>query len=134
MLTVLFIVSILLGIVLGTARYASERSRVARAKNDLQVLSNALIKYNVVFGDYPDVDDAKALVAFSRDKLGSAGKEQYRFANLLPQGFNGIDPWGQIYKYRRNKPVDEVDDDYTFTLSSFGPDGEEGTTDDIAAM
>lgn len=37
-----------------------------------------------------------------------------------------IDPWGAEYRYR----IDSLEDE-TFTLYSIGPDGEDGTADDI---
>jgi general secretion pathway protein G len=142
MLTVLFIVSILLGIVLGSARYATQMSRISRAESDLHTLADALDRFHLVFGEYPPVDSATNLVTYKRDSLSyvhERGDErlEFRFANLLPRGFTAIDPWAHPYVYRvyspdRGRNTDyESKDDTLFVLASLGPDGEGNTGDDI---
>ncbi len=142
MLTVLFIVSILLGIVLGSARYATQTSRISRAESDLQALADALDRFHLVFGEYPDVESATNLVTYTRDALGGEsedGDRTFSFANLLPRGFTAIDPWSHPYDYRVFRPDDPRSaninpaDETIYTLSSRGPDGKEGSDDDIAA-
>ena len=144
MLAVLFIVSILLGIVLGSARYATQVSRISRAESDLHALADALERFHLVFGEYPNVDSATNLVAYKRDSLSYAEptgdeRSEFRFANLLPKGFTAIDPWAHPYVYRvynpeRGREADyESKDDTIFVLASLGPDGEGGTDDDITA-
>jgi general secretion pathway protein G len=143
MLAVLFIVSILLGIVLGSARYANQISRVSRAESDLQTLADALDRFQLVFGEYPPVDSATNLVTYKRDSLGysdSAENErgEFAFAKLLPKGFTAIDPWSHSYLYRVYNPElgpgaeTKPDDDTLYILASLGPDGKEGTDDDIS--
>ncbi len=143
MLAVLFIVSILLGIVLGSARYATQVSRISRAESDLQAIADALERFHLVFGEYPPVDSATNLVTYKRDSLGysqSSGNErlEFTFANLLPKDFSGIDPWSHSYVYRVYDPArglqDETtqEDDKLYVLASLGPDGKEGTDDDIS--
>ena len=142
MLAVLFIVSILLGIVLGSARYATQVSRISRAESDLRALADALDRFHLVFGEYPPVDSATNLVTYKRDSLSYArttGKErtEFKFANLLPGGFTAIDPWAHPYVYRVYKPGqghdadDGLNDDTIYVLASLGPDGEGNTHDDI---
>ncbi len=143
-LAVLFIVGVLLGIVLGSARYATQVARISRAESDLQALEDALDRFHLVFGEYPPVDSATNLVAYSRDALGDAtedGKRNtFRFANLLPGGFTAIDPWQNPYVYRIYSPERGMDveaepsDDTLYALASTGPDGREGTDDDIQAQ
>ena len=142
MLAVLFIVSILLGIVLGSARYATQISRISRAESDLQALADALERFHLVFGEYPPVDSATNLVTYTRDSLNyehETGDEriEFKFANLLPRGFTAIDPWAHPYVYRVYSPEQgrnadyESKDDTLLVLASVGPDGEGGTGDDI---
>ena len=142
MLAVLFIVSILLGIVLGSARYASQVSRISRAESDLQTLADALERFHLVFGEYPPVDSATNLVTYKRDSLNYADERgderiEFRFANLLPRGFTAIDPWAHPSVYRVYSPDGgrntdyESKDDTLFVLASLGPDGEGDTGDDI---
>ena len=144
MLAVLFIVSILLGIVLGSARYATQVARISRAESDIQNLADALERFHLVFGEYPPVDSATNLVTYKRDSLNYAqatGDEriEFRFANLLPKGFTAIDPWAHPYVYRVYNPERgrdsnyESKDDTMYVLASVGPDGKGGTDDDITA-
>jgi general secretion pathway protein G len=139
MLTVLFIVSILLGIVLGSARYATQVSRVSRAESDMHTLAEALDRFHLVFGDYPDVESATNLVSYARRALGGEEADRFHFRNLLPAGFTAVDPWSHpyIYRvYRPDKPGEgdfKASDETIYALASAGPDGKEGTDDDIVA-
>ncbi len=144
MLAVLFIVSILLGIVLGSARYASQVSRISRAESDLHVLADALDRFHLIFGEYPPVDSVTNLVTYTRDSLNFEeetldSRVPFAFAHLLPAGFTALDPWAHPYVYRVRSPErgvnaePEPQDDALYYIASRGPDGKEGTDDDIAA-
>ena len=139
MLTVLFIVSILLGIVLGSARYATQASRVSRAESDMHALADALDRFHLVFGEYPDVESATNLVSYARRALGKDDPDSFLFKNLLPAGFTAIDPWSHPYQYRVYRPDKPGENDFkasdetVYELASAGPDGREGTDDDISA-
>ena len=143
MLAVLFIVGILLGIVLGSTRYATQIARISRAESDLQAMTDALERYHLVFGEYPPVDSATNLVTYKRDSLNFApkhgdGRIAFVFANLLPKDFSAIDPWFHPYIYHVYSPEHGIDaetrpeDDTIYVLASLGPDGKEGTDDDIS--
>ncbi len=129
MLTVLFIVGMLVAIVLGSARYATQASRRAGARMDLHLLADALDRYVLVFGDYPDVDSMTNLVTYSRQTLNKGS--EYEFKNLLPPGFSGIDPWGEAYRYSLRRVEGHDEELPLYLLASNGPDGKEGTADDI---
>ncbi len=136
-LTVLFIVGILLGIVLGSALYASQAARVSRAESDLNTLADALDRFHLVFGEYPDVESATNLVTYRRDALNGEA-DGWHFAHLLPKGFTAVDPWSHPYLYRvytpeRGGAQSQEGDETLYELASSGPDGKEGTDDDIAA-
>jgi general secretion pathway protein G len=125
MLAVMFIVSILLAVVLGAASYAGHVAKTSRARADLASLADALDRYRLVFGDYPDVSNACGLVSFSRkslsDKEADGKDSDYCFSNLLPRAFSGIDPWGTPYRYATWRSGDEWGDP-VYSLSSAGPD------------
>ena len=131
MLTVLFVVSILVAFVTGTARYASRAAETRRAEADLHLLADALERYYLRFGDYPATsgNDAQELL-FHRQQLPAPDKDQrpvfYYFSNSLPRTFTATDPWGNAYQYIRH--VGGNDDIETFTLYSLGPDREEPGT------
>jgi len=134
MLTVLFVVSILVAFVTGTARYASRAAETRRAEADLHLLADALERYYLRFGEYPEVGvdkDADALLTSKRLLPGhdgtNPGTDYYYFSNSLPRTFAAVDPWGQAYRYVRHigNNVDDSDSSETFTLYSLGPDREE---------
>jgi len=132
MLTVLFVVSILVAFVTGTARYASRAAETRRAEADLHLLADALERYYLRFGDYPlDTSDeypTTDLLAHTRSLPGNPG-DVYVFSNSLPRTFTALDPWGEAYQYIRHGNDSEGIE--TFTLYSLGPDREEpGTTPD----
>lgn len=139
MLTVLFVVSILVAFVTGTARYASRAAETRRAEADLHLLADALERYYLRFGDYPATsgNDAQELLSH-RQQLPAPDKDQrpvfyyFYFSNSLPRTFTATDPWGNAYQYIRH--VGGNDDIETFTLYSLGPDrkepGEDDTPDD----
>lgn len=131
MLTVMFIVSILICIALGTANYAAQVSRKSLAKRELHSLADALDRFYLVYGDYPDVPVTN-LITYTRNVLDSSDNiaddaDKYQFANLLPQGFTAIDPWNNPYIYAVIKEGDDV----IYSISCSGPDGKEDTEDDI---
>ena len=129
MLTVLFVVSILVAFVTGTARYASRAAETRRAEADLHLLADALERYYLRFGDYPpdkpeppDKHPATDLLAHTRPLPGSPG-DVYVFSNSLPRTFTATDPWGNAYQYIRHVGGNDGNDDIeTFTLYSLGPD------------
>ena len=125
MLTVLFIVSLLVIFVTGLARYGTRAAEVSRARADLQLLADALERYYLKFGDYPDIDGTVNLepLLHHRRALATArvGDNHYYFSNSLPRNFSAIDPWGNSYRYELTKG--ETDDTpQIYQLYSLGPD------------
>ena len=155
MLTVLFVVSILVAFVTGTARYASRAAETRRAQADLQLLADALDRYYLRFGEYPpdeldpseqnDRYPATVLLNHTEPLPGQDG-QYYSFSNSLPQSFTALDPWGSRYQYIRHTGNAENDGDEdadsslpeTFQLFSLGPDGklepDQGAPDDNIHM
>jgi type II secretion system protein G len=137
MLTVLFVVSILVAFVTGTARYASRAAETRRAMADLHLLADALERYYLRFGDYPpdapDDENLPARMLAHTQPLPGNPDEAYVFSNSLPRTFTGIDPWGESYRYVRHISVNDVNDSEsieTFTLYSLGPDRQEPADND----
>ena len=130
MLTVLFVVSILVAFVTGTARYASRAAETRRAQADLHLLADALERYYLRFGEYPLKQDTThdATKLFTVVTPLPGGDNSYAFSNSLPRTFTALDPWGEAYQYIRH--VGGNDDIETFTLYSLGPDRKEPGADD----
>lgn len=132
LLTVLFIIGLLVAISVGVARYAYASATRERAVTDLHLVADALDRYYLEFGEYPDGSTVSNLLEHTRPIIENG--ETFKFARLLPPGFPWNDPWKSLYRY---KIVDEGvlnDADATpfYILYSYGPDRKEGTADDIS--
>jgi general secretion pathway protein G len=118
LLLVLVILAILAGIVVPKFIGRSEQAKVAAAKSDISNLKTSLGTFEIDNGRFPSTEEGlQALV----DKPNGD----------LPNWKRGIDkvapdPWGHPYIYRNPGTGNKE-----FDLLSVGPDGQEGTADDI---
>lgn len=123
MILVLGIIALLLGTgayvmkgVLGTADQG-------RASSDIKTIDASLIRYKINSGWYPSTQQGlEALV-----KRPSGSPEPKKWQQLLKNDENLIDPWGRPYQYLH--PGKFNTDSYD--IFSAGPDGQEGTEDDV---
>jgi general secretion pathway protein G len=120
LLLVLVILSILAAVVVPKFTGSSEKARVARAKTDITTLDDALDRFELDAGRYPNTDEGlKVLV----DQPSNQVKEWHGpYIKRIPK-----DPWGNDYVYRYPGQVNTKGAD----LLSYGPDGREGGGDDI---
>ena len=124
LLLVVVIIGILAAIVAPRLIGRSEEARVAAAQADLKTLGNQLAAYEVDNGRFPTT--AQGLAALLLQPTGNPApknwKGPYIDAKELP-----VDPWDSPYKYiypgQRNPNG--------YDLLSNGPDGLEGSEDDI---
>ncbi len=122
MLLVLGIIALLVG--MGTYMMVNVLgdAEEGKVKADIQTLKASLIRYKTKGGIYPTTEQGlKALVTKPSD-----GPQPRSYKTLLSEQAL-YDPWGNLYQYRRpgrNNPED-------FDIYSLGPDGKEGTDDDI---
>jgi general secretion pathway protein G len=118
LLLVLVILAILAGVVVNKFGGIQERARDSRAKTDLANIKNALEQFKIVNGEYPTSEEGlQALVTKPAGDL----PDWKPCLDKLP-----VDPWNHPYIYRQ--PGSNQKD---FDLLSAGPDGREGTPDDI---
>lgn len=97
-------------------------TRISAAKFGIASLGNALKMFEIDCGRYPTT--AEGLQALIKKPEKSAGwKGPY-----LEEKFDLKDPWGNPFVYRSPSKIDP--DGYD--LISCGPDGQEGTSDDIS--
>jgi general secretion pathway protein G len=120
LMLVLVILAVLAAVVLPSLSGKAERSREAAAKAELHNIGTALDGYETDVGHYPSSDEGiRALIEPLNAKNWHG---PYLKHNDVPK-----DPWGKEYIYRyppsHNKNWPDV--------SSAGPDGQEGTADDI---
>ena len=140
-MSVILILSVLAGIVVGQARLAKVRGDEARARAELGQVRSALEHYREAFGSYPpsvampgDVPDALEVTnlhAWTHSPewcLADDTDDSYCLRNFLPAseahrgtlpGFSGLDPWNRPYRYFHD-PDASPD---SFLLYSEGPDG-----------
>jgi len=90
--------------------------QVMRAKNCLAMIDQALEMYKLDTARYPSTEQGLRVLT---DKTSARGPY---LANEIPK-----DPWGRDYLYRYPGTRDANDCD----LKSLGPDGKEGTPDDV---
>jgi general secretion pathway protein G len=90
-------------------------------------LANAIKMYRVAMGRYPTTDEGlKALVEPPDDE--EQAKEWKKGGGPFIEDINGLkDPWGNEYRYTCPGTYNTEG----FDVSSLGPDGQEGTDDDI---
>lgn len=111
---VVIIIGVLVAMVMPRLAGRSQEARVAAASADIfSNISVALDLYELDNGAYPDALDALL-------KKTQEGKGPY--LKRKP-----IDPWRRPYRYK--SPGTHNTEDYD--LYSLGPDGQEGTSDDV---
>lgn len=111
---VVIIIGVLVGMIMPRLAGRSQEARIAAAQADIfSNISTALDLYELDNGKYPDSLDELL-------KKTTEGKGPY--LKRSPQ-----DPWKKAYKYK--SPGAHNTEDYD--LYSLGPDGQEGTSDDI---
>lgn len=143
-LAVIFVLSMLAGIVVGQARLAKVRGDEARVRAELGQLRDALEQYRATFGAYPPSradagNDELTTLAITNIHawthaptwcLVDGEDERMCLRNFLPgserqtgvEGFSGLDPWNHPYVYYHD-PDKEPD---SYLLFSPGPDWRPG--------
>jgi general secretion pathway protein G len=95
---------------------AIDKAKVAKAKQEIGSLENALQLYSISIGDYPSTE--QGLQALWRPP--NPEPENWEGAYINKPTFR--DPWGNDYVYRY--PGNH--EGYDYDLYSFGKDGKEG--------
>ena len=116
MLLVITIIGILAALVVPKMMGRSEQARQAAARADISSIKTALDAFEVDNGYYPK--NAMDLIQQPRDAKSWHGP----YLDKIPQ-----DPWGNNYVYA----FPGKHNANSYDLSSLGPDGKEGTEDDI---
>lgn len=121
LLIVVTILGILVAMVVPRLTGRTQQARIARAEADVKAnIALALDLFELDTGRYPTTEEG--LVAL-RTQPPDASNWNGPYLKREP-----VDPWGRSYVYRipgAHNPAD-------FDLFSVGPDGIEGTPDDIA--
>ncbi|HXX95039.1 MAG TPA: type II secretion system major pseudopilin GspG [Planctomycetota bacterium] len=125
LLLVVVIIGILAAIVVPRLAGRSEDARIAKAQGDITSFKTALGAYEVDNGKYPTSD--QGLRALVQKPGGSPEPKNWKGPYLENLTDIPKDPWDHEYQYRcpGTKNANGYD------LFSWGPDGVEGTQDDI---
>jgi general secretion pathway protein G len=120
LLLVMVILVVLAAIVLPRFTGRSEEAKLKAAKTQISMLDTALDLFENDCGRMPSSDEG--LAALVQAPSGVEWKGPY-----LKQGGVPADPWNRpyVYKYPGEKNANGCD------LYSIGPDGQDGTADDI---
>lgn len=125
LLLVVVIIGILAAMVVPRLAGKSEEARIAATKADLTTLAGALSRYEMELGTYPsqeEFDSGALIVAPASLKDPKKWKGPYIDKIEMPK-----DAWGAPFKYKKPGSIDTKG----YDLYSLGPDGTEGTEDDI---
>ena len=128
----------LLGILLGGRAYSRRQRNIARAQTLIGELMMAVAQYELDFRRFPP---GKGDLSENEDLYGALtspswrGRHQFKDSDTGDTDGDGkpelVDPWGAPIRYYA--PYSPADGTTTrrFRLVSVGPDGEEGTADEI---
>lgn len=121
LLLVLVILGVLAAIVVPKFAGRTEQARITAAQTQIATFSTALDAFEVDNGYYPKGKDGlQDLIVQPRDAL--TWKGPYLKTTEIP-----LDPWGNPYIYECPGRYNAT----SYDLYSMGPDGREGTDDDI---
>jgi len=119
LMLVVIIIAVLAGVVLPRLVGQQEIAKVNAAKAQLKTFDTVLYTYQLEVGSFPTTD--QGLKALVEDPGVNNWNGPYLLQKNLPK-----DPWGNPYEYSREAKVG-ID----YDLFSWGPDGQQGTEDDI---
>jgi general secretion pathway protein G len=120
LLLVLVILSILAGIVVRNFAGKTEQARITAAKTDISNIETAIDSFEVETGRYPTSQEGLGALTTQPPGLTS-WKGPYMKKAI------GNDPWGNPYVYKSPGQHNTTG----YDLYSSGPDGQEGSADDI---
>jgi general secretion pathway protein G len=114
MILVLAIISTLLGLVIFKMVNVTEDANITKAKADIKAMDTNLLRYKTRNGRLPTQAEGLEIMT-------TKGASQL----VKPEGI--IDPWAHPYQYRNPGKVNPSG----YDVYSMGPDGQDGTADDI---
>lgn len=121
LLLVLVILAVLGAVVVPKFTKRSQQAKETAAKTDIANLEVALDSFEIDTGRYPTTSEGIGALIQSPANVEEDWKGPY-----LKRGIPK-DPWGNEYLYRQPGQYNE----YGYDLHSYGPDGVNGTDDDI---
>lgn len=138
LLVVIAIIGVLAGMLMGGIMVVRGRGATTKAHALVQRLQAALVQYEIETGDYPpgagDVASAESLYACLTSPQ-FRGQQEFSTDEAKDTDGNGqleiVDHWEEPISYYHHRSYSGPPRETTFRIVSKGPDGEEGTADDI---
>jgi general secretion pathway protein G len=128
LLTVMTIIGILAGLIVGASKYALTRSRRSSAAGRIATMETALEDYKADKGVYPNPSGGGSTVLYNELSGTTGGKKYFNFTPVEISKAKIFDSFGNEYQY----VIPGTHNTATYDLWSYGPDGPSGTTaDDI---
>ncbi|GAA5496879.1 type II secretion system protein G [Rubritalea halochordaticola] len=124
MVMVMAIIAVLAGGVIGLMKNFDKTAEVQQAVNDIRAIESALKQYKTLAGRYPTTDQGLEALA-SKPTKAPVPRRYAAAMTSVP-----LDPWKNDYIYKMPGSKDPK----TYELISKGPDGQEGTDDDISSQ
>jgi general secretion pathway protein G len=138
MLVVMAIIGVLSSLLITGVMAARGRGKIARTRALIDRLSLAIKQYEIDHGDYPPGAGGTASAEALHKALTSAkwpGAHEFTAKEARDTDGNGqpeiIDAWGRPISYHHNRTYSGPPRATTFRLISKGPDGVQGTDDDV---
>ena len=122
LLLVVVIIGVLAALIVPRLAGRSQEARVAAAQADLKSLATCLDMFENDIGRYPSADEGIAALVEPPAGLSDPSKWKGPYLKKIPN-----DPWNNPYRYI----YPGAQGTKTFDLASNGPDGAEGSEDDI---
>lgn len=122
LLLVLVILAVLAAVVAPKFTSRSEQARNTAAATDIASLETALDAFEVDTGRFPTTDEGLAALVTEPAGIKTDAWRGPYIKRGVPK-----DPWGNAYTYQQPGRYNTR----SFDLSSAGPDGQQGTADDI---
>ncbi len=131
-LVVISVMVILIGLLSSAGTSARKKSQIYKAQAMIASLVTALGMYNVDFGAYPDSGNQNMVNYLADTSYSSYPAWEGPYITFKSEDLNGSipsatlkDPWGVDYRYINNIS------NYSFDITSAGPDKTFGTADDV---
>lgn len=124
-LLVIVILVTLAALVLPNLPVRREQAKIGTTKIQIKSIEDALEYFKTDIGRYPTADEGLDALT-EEDSIDDEFSKKWHGPYLKKSG-ELKDPWGNEFHY----VVPGEHNEKTFDLSSNGPDGEEGTEDDI---
>lgn len=128
LIEVMIVIAIILALsgLIGVALFSRQKeAKSSLAQTDMNTIKQSLKLFYLDFDRFP-TDEEGLAVLWAKDAL-SAEADQTKWKKYLDSEMPN-DRWGKPWGYRQ---ISEHGDETTYDLWSMGPDGQEGTEDDI---